>query len=219
MEKEWGNGEKMRECREWISLHFLILSPLPLHFCILSPFSHSQAGRLSQLVQAWNYEYRMTPGFLINSTSRLAAELLSRTVLPPRFNSIRHTNSTSPSNDWTDWTRGSGTFHRRLTETYNNNSTKLIFHDLRFISVLADELLLSAPQPTFKHDGFNGITYTFSNCSLLHKLLITSQGEQLVSRRGELNGDLLSSTCEVDRVTKVRCKIGLMKFLTYTGTK
>ena len=161
----------------------------------------------------------VTPGFLINSSSWLAAELLSRTVLPPRFNSIRHTNSTSPSNDWTDWTRGSGTFHRRLTETYNNNSTKLIFYDLRFISVLADELLLSAPQPTFKHDGFNGITYTLSNCSLLHKLLVTGQGEQVVSRRGELNGDLLSNTCEVDRVTKVRCKIGLIKFLTYTGTK
>ena len=106
-----------------------------------------------------------------------------------------------------------------MTETYNNNSTKLIFYDLRFISVLADELLLSAPQPTFKHDGFNGTTYTFSNCSLLHKLLITGQGEQVVSRKGELNGDLLSSTCEVDRVTKVRCKIGLIKFLTYTGTK
>jgi len=68
---------------------------------------------------------------------------------------------------------------------------------------IGDELFLSAPQPTFKHDGFNGITYTFSNCSLLHKLLITSQGEQVVSRKGELNGDLLSSTCEVDRVTKM----------------
>jgi len=57
---------------------------------------------------------------------------------------------------------------------------------------------LSAPQATFEHDD-----YTFSNCSLLHKLLITGQGEQVVSRRGELNGDLLSSTCEVDRVTKM----------------
>ena len=193
------------------------LSQVVRLFLILSPFSHSQAGRLAQLVQAWNYEYMVTPGFLINSTSRLAAELLSRTVLPPRFNSIRHTNSTSPSNDWTDWTRGSGTFHRRLTETYNNNSTKLIFYDLRFISVLADELLLSAPQPTFKHDGFNGLTYTFSNCSLLHKLLITGQGEQVVSRRGELDRDLLSSTCKYSSGTTVymvritiwlKCRLG-----------
>ena len=41
----------MKKSREWISLHFLILSPFPLHFLILSPFSHSQAGRLAQLVQ------------------------------------------------------------------------------------------------------------------------------------------------------------------------
>ena len=75
---------------------------------------------------------------------------------------------------------------------------------------------LSAPQPTFEH-VYEGGRYTFSNCSLLHKLLVTGQGEQVVTRRGELNGDLLSSTCEVDRVTKVRCKIGLIKFLTYIG--
>ena len=49
---------------------------------------------------------------------------------------------------------------------------------------------LSAPQPTFQQDD-----YTFSNCSLLHKLLITGQGEQVVSRRGELR-DLLHLTCE-----------------------
>ena len=36
--------EKMRKSREWISLHFLILSPFPLHFLILSPFSRSQAA-------------------------------------------------------------------------------------------------------------------------------------------------------------------------------
>ena len=35
------------------SLHFLILSPFPLHFLILTLFSHSQAGRLAQLVQPW----------------------------------------------------------------------------------------------------------------------------------------------------------------------
>ena len=100
----------------------------------------------------------------------------------------------------------------------------MIFYDLRFISVLADELLLSAPQPTFKQDGFNGLTYTFSNCSLLHKLLITGQGEQVVSRRDELNRDLLSTTCENEVVSKVRCRIGLkhrleIKFLTYTRNK
>ena len=56
---------------------------------------------------------------------------------------------------------------------------------------------LSAPQATFEHD-YKGVTFTFSNCSLLHKLLITGQGEQVVSRRGELNVDLLSTTCEFE---------------------
>ena len=73
---------------------------------------------------------------------------------------------------------------------------------------------LSAPQPTFQHDVF-----TFSNCSLLHKLLVTGQGEQVVSRRGELDRDLLSSTCKFGGVTKVSCRVGLIKFLTQTGTK
>ena len=68
---------------------------------------------------------------------------------------------------------------------------------------------LSAPQATFEHDD-----YTFSNCSLLHKLLITGQGEQVVSRRGELNRDLLSRTCEIGNssgatLSKVSCRIGL----------
>ena len=73
---------------------------------------------------------------------------------------------------------------------------------------------LFAPQATLKHDG-----YTFSNCFLLHKLLITGQGEQVVSRRGELNRDLLSSTCKFGPYSKVRCKIGLIKFLAHAGTK
>ena len=63
MDREGGNKEKMRKCREWISLHFLILSPFPLrflilspfpfHFLILSPFFRSQAARLAQFVQPW----------------------------------------------------------------------------------------------------------------------------------------------------------------------
>ena len=61
-----------------------------------------------------------------------------------------------------------------------------------FNFLFADELLLSAIQPTFEYGGG-----TWSNCSLLHKLLTTGQGEQVVSRRGELDRDLLSSTCEV----------------------
>ena len=67
---------------------------------------------------------------------------------------------------------------------------------------------LSALQPTFQY-RYMGFLYTFSNCSLLHKLLITGEGEQVVSRRGELNRDLLSTTCENEVVSKVRCRIGL----------
>ena len=70
---------------------------------------------------------------------------------------------------------------------------------------------LSAPQPTFEHGGD-----TFSNCSLLHKLLITGQGKQVVSRRGELNRDLLSSTCEMESFSKVRCRIGVKCSLVIT---
>ena len=96
-----------------------------------------------------------------------------------------------------------------------NNLPMTCFLNVNNVYSAATELEpLSAPQPTLEHNG-----RTWSNCSLLHKLLITGQGEQVVSRRGELNRDLLSSTCESRSYSKVRCKIGLIKFLTYTGTK
>ena len=63
MDREGGYKEKIRKCREWISLHFLILSPFlfhflilspfPLHFLILAPFSRSPAARLPQIVQPY----------------------------------------------------------------------------------------------------------------------------------------------------------------------
>ena len=61
---------------------------------------------------------------------------------------------------------------------------------------ISDELQLlfaplSAPQPVFKH-GY----CTFSNALLLHRLVATGQGEQVVSRRGELNRELVKRTCE-----------------------
>ena len=74
---------------------------------------------------------------------------------------------------------------------------------------------LSAPQATFE-DDYDGATWTFSNCSLLHKLLITGQGEQVVSRRGELDRDLLSTTCEMESFSKVRCRIGVKCSLVIT---
>ena len=88
-----------------------------------------------------------------------------------------------------------------------NNLPMTCFLNVNNVCSAATELEpLFAPQATLKHDG-----YTFSNCFLLHKLLITGQGEQVVSRRGELNRDLLSSTCEYkflgDTVSKVSCSV------------
>ena len=50
-EREGGNKEKMRKCREWISLLFLIIFPFTPHFFILSPFSRSLAARLPKVMQ------------------------------------------------------------------------------------------------------------------------------------------------------------------------
>ena len=81
---------------------------------------------------------------------------------------------------------------------------------------ISDELLLSAPQPDFDLDDL-----TFSNAVLLHRLVATGKEEQVVSRRGELSRDLLSTTCEYGDVSKVRCRIALkcrleIKLLTQT---
>ena len=51
MDREGGNRERMRKCRESISLDFIIFSPFPPHFLILSPFPCSPAARLPQFVQ------------------------------------------------------------------------------------------------------------------------------------------------------------------------
>ena len=69
---------------------------------------------------------------------------------------------------------------------------------------ISDELLLSAPQP-----DFNQGLYTFSNALLLHRLLATGQGEQVVSRRGELNRELVKRTCTWNTFSKVRCIVRL----------
>ena len=70
-----------------------------------------------------------------------------------------------------------------------NNLPMTCFLNVNNVCSAATELEpLSAPQATFN---------TFSNCSLLHKLVVTGEEEQVVSRRGELNRDLLSKTCEL----------------------
>ena len=58
MEKEGGNRERMRKCRESISLHFLIFPPFPHHFLILSPFPRSCLNAMitsHSVGEAWVY--------------------------------------------------------------------------------------------------------------------------------------------------------------------
>ena len=73
---------------------------------------------------------------------------------------------------------------------------------------ISDELLLSAPQPDFDLDDL-----TFSNAVLLHRLVATGKEEQVVSRRGEINRDLVKRTCEYkytwECFSKVRCRVRL----------
>ena len=74
--------------------------------------------------------------------------------------------------------------------------------------------LLSSLQPEFTLD-VDGLNFTISNCLLLHKLLATGQGEQVLSRsrRSELNQDLLLRTCALEYEggihSQVRCRIHL----------
>ena len=85
------------------------------------------------------------------------------------------------------------------TIIYTANSSKHTIHIMELTNDISDALLLSAPQPDFEHDGD-----TFSNALLLHRLLATGQEEQVVSRRSELNRDLVKHTCSWGSDSKVR---------------
>ena len=61
-------------------------------------------------------------------------------------------------------------------------------------------LPLSLPQPEFQHDG-----HTFNGCLLLHRLLATGQGEEVLRRRQELSPSLLSH--QYKPLTKVRYRV------------
>ena len=92
-----------------------------------------------------------------------------------------------------------------------------------------DDLPLFTPQPVQAFEGpespwsprrdYLGI---ISNALLLHKLLVTGRGEQVVRRKRELNRRLVKHTCELnqtsslssliksgDFVSKVRCRVHL----------
>ena len=59
MDREGGNKEKLAKCREWISLHFLILFPFPPQFLILSPFPlHFLGAQLPGCNKLWNPRFK-----------------------------------------------------------------------------------------------------------------------------------------------------------------
>ena len=83
--------------------------------------------------------------------------------------------------------------------------------------ILFAELPLSMAQPEFKHNS-----QTFSNCLLLHRLLVTGQmEEEILRRRQELSQSILSHTCKTQYTSKVRYRVGLSfsrletKFISY----
>ena len=55
----------------------------------------------------------------------------------------------------------------------------------------ASETPLASPQPDFKLGQM-----TYSNCLLLHRLLVTGHGEKLLRRRQEISFSILSHTCQ-----------------------
>ena len=57
--------------------------------------------------------------------------------------------------------------------------------------VLADPLHLSAPQTKFTYNAI-----TFTNCVLLHWLIIIGQDEEILRRRHQLDPALLARTCQ-----------------------
>ena len=51
MDREGGHKERMRKCREWVSLHFLILSPFPYSISISSFSLHFLAAQVQRVAQ------------------------------------------------------------------------------------------------------------------------------------------------------------------------
>ena len=86
-----------------------------------------------------------------------------------------------------------------------------------------DDLPLSTPQPVQGFQGQEGdYLGIISNALLLHKLLVTGRGEQVVRRKSELNRRLVKHTCELNEtssltsliksgetISKVRCRVHL----------
>ena len=67
--------------------------------------------------------------------------------------------------------------------------------------ILADHLL-SALQPKFTYNW-----NTFTNCVLLHCLIITGQDEEILRRRHQLDPALLARTCQYQKESTLWRKV------------
>ena len=65
-------------------------------------------------------------------------------------------------------------------------------------------------QPVFKHNG-----QTFSNCFLLHRLLVTGgqEGEELLRTNQKLSSSILYQTCQYKEGFKTTKKVSIPSFL------
>ena len=65
-------------------------------------------------------------------------------------------------------------------------------------------------QPEFKHNG-----QTFSNCLLLHRLVVTGgqEGEELLRTKQKLSSSILSHTCMYKEDFKTIKKVSILSFL------
>ena len=76
---------------------------------------------------------------------------------------------------------------------FESENAKIPFLELVIFLPEPTALPLSSPQPEFKDGG-----YTFNDCLLLHRLLVTGHGDEVERRRQELSPSLLSHTCQYD---------------------
>ena len=66
-------------------------------------------------------------------------------------------------------------------------------------------IVLELPVPDFKHDG-----ETFSNCLLLHRLLVTGSAEELPTTK--LSSTILSRPCQFKEGSNTTEKVSITSF-------
>ena len=92
--------------------------------------------------------------------------------------------------------------------------SQTIYEDMKAFILSLEPL--SSLQKDFTH-LYAGTNFIFTDTLLLHKLLATGLGEQVLKRKDELNRDLVSRTCNMTErgnwmrtYSKVRCRVRLI---------